>query len=55
MSAFYDVLMKIWQMRLFNAQYFLGHHLYAHNLYDIDDSAVVLGFIEKCPPDLTLI
>ena len=52
MSAIYSLLKTIWQMQPFNTQYFLGHHLYAHNLYNIDDDAVILGFIGKSPPDL---
>ncbi|CAF4861666.1 unnamed protein product [Rotaria socialis] len=38
----------------FSARSFLGHHLRAHDLYDMKDNAIVHDFICKCPPDIIL-
>lgn len=52
--AVYGLLEALLQMQPFNTQYFLGHHLYAQNLYYIGENAAILAFIEKSPPDVTL-
>ncbi|CAF1585290.1 unnamed protein product [Rotaria magnacalcarata] len=38
----------------FSTRSFLGHHLRAHDLYDMKDNAVVHDFICKWPPDIIL-
>jgi len=38
-----------------NTSLFLGHHLEAHGFYDVEASAIILHFIEKCPRDIILI
>jgi hypothetical protein len=38
----------------FNTRLFLGHHLKAHGLYNIEDREAVLDFIQKCPADVIL-
>ncbi|CAF1318603.1 unnamed protein product [Rotaria magnacalcarata] len=44
----------LYNMLPFSARSFLGHHLRAHDLYDMKDNAVVHDFICKCPPDIIL-
>ena len=37
-----------------NTQSFLGHHLRAHDFYEMKDNGVVNNFISKYPPDILL-
>ncbi|CAF3335914.1 unnamed protein product [Rotaria sp. Silwood1] len=36
------------------SRYFLGHHLQAHGLYEMQHNGAVHDFIRKCSPDLIL-
>jgi hypothetical protein len=38
----------------FSTHSFVGDHLKAQNLYNIDENGTVLNFIGKYPPDVTL-
>jgi hypothetical protein len=53
--SIYGLFYSLYQMLSTNARLFLGHHLRAHNLYDVEDGAAITDFIKKCPPDMLLI
>ena len=41
-------------MHPFSTRLFLGHHLSAQNLYNMNDHEALSDFVEKCPADLLL-
>ena len=54
LTSTYGLFRTLLQMLPFSTRSFLGHHLRAHDLYDMDDSGAVDAFIRKCPADVTL-
>ena len=50
----FGLIQSTLRMMSFSTHSFIGHHLKAQNLYNIDENGTVLNFTRKCPPDVAL-